>query len=122
MFLARKRRFHRRRKAPFIGRFVRRKLGVEQLCDECSRPYLSKPPAQPVEQFVHGSAVASVFVEHRFGKQRFHVQFGRFATNGREMFISTFLGIEHLEDIAKVALMARNYIREQKPLRLVSRR
>ncbi len=122
MSRARKRRFDRRRPAPFVGRFLRRKLGVEQLCDECSRPYLSKPPAQPIEQFVHGSAVASVFVEHQFGKPRFHVQLGRFATNGQEMFISQFLGIEHLEDIAEVALMAATFIREQKPLRLVSRR
>jgi hypothetical protein len=122
MSRARKRKFTRRKKAPFVGRFFRRRLGVEQICDECSKPYLSKPLAKPIEQFVHGSAVASVFVEQQFGKERFHVQFGRFAANGQEMFISQFLGFEHLEDIAEVASMARRFIREQRPLRLVSRR
>ncbi len=122
MSSARKRRYYRRKRAPFIGRFFRRKLGVEQICDECSKPYLPKPPAKPIEQFVHGSAVASVFVEQQFGKERFHVQLGRFAANGQEMFISQFLGFEHLEDIAVAASMARDFIREQRPLRLVSRR
>ena len=122
MSRARKRRHYQRKRAPFIGRFLRRRLGVEQICDECSKPFLPKPPAKPIEQFVHGSAVASVFVEQQFGKERFHVQLGRFAANGQEMFISQLLGFEHLEDIAKTASMARDFIREQRPLRLVSRR
>lgn len=119
---ARKRRFYPRKKAPFLGRLLRRSLGVEQICDECSKPYLPNPPAPPIEELVSGSAVASIFVEHGYGRARFHVQFGRFASNGREMFISQILGIEHLDDIAKVALSAKDFIGEQKPLRVVKPR
>jgi hypothetical protein len=121
---AEKWRFHprRKRRAPLLGRLLRRCLGVEQLCDECSRPYLEKPAALPVEQFVSGSAVASVFVEQNFGRKNFYVQLGRNATNGQQLFISQVLSPEHLKDAAQVALLARDYIREQKPLRLVSRR
>lgn len=122
MLRTKKRRFYPERRAPLVARFLRRKLGVEQLCDECSRPYLAKPAARPIEVFVIGSAVASVFVEHRFGRAHFYVQLGRCATDGRNMIVSQILSQEHLEDIAEVALMARSFIREQKSLRLVSRR
>lgn len=94
---------------------------MEQLCDECSKPYLEKLAAKPIDQFVSGSAVASVFVEQRFGKSTFYVQFGRFASDGRDMYVSRMVMDEQLEDIAKVAAMARKFIRGQKPLRLVSR-
>ncbi len=121
MLRTNKRRFYPDRRAPFVARFLRRKLGIEQLCDECSKPYLAKPAAKPIKDFVIGSAVALIFVEHRFGKAHFYVQFGRCATDGRNMIVSQLLSQEHLEDLAEVALMARSFIREQKPLRLVSR-
>jgi len=121
MLRKKKRRFHTQKRPPFIGRFLRRRLGIEQLCDECSRPYLQKPAAKPIEQFVSGSAVASVFVEQRFGRSSFYVQFGRYATDGRQMYLSQMFTQEHLEDVAKVACMAKKFIRGQKSLRLVSR-
>jgi len=117
MSRARKRRFYRRRKAPFLGRFLRRTLGIEQICDECSKPYLQKPTADPIDTFVVGSAVASVFIEHSFGRKRFHVSLGRNRSNGNEMLISQFLSEENLEDIARAAFQARRFIREQKVLR-----
>jgi hypothetical protein len=58
---------------------------MEQLCDQCSKPYLEKFAAKPIEQVVSGSAVASIFVEQRFGKSVFYVQFGRFASDGQDM-------------------------------------
>lgn len=121
MFHSKKRRFKKhRKKAPLLGRLLRRKMGVEQLCDECSRPYLAKPAAVPLEQFVSGSVVASVFVEQRFGRMNFYVQIGRFATDGRQMFISQMLSTEHLAGTARVASLAEKFIRGQKPVRLVS--
>lgn len=119
---ARKRRFKKRRKAPLLGRMVRRSLGMEQLCDECSRPYLSKPPAEPIETFPSGSALASVFLEHRFGRKQFHVQLSRTTATGQGIVQSQVFGDEHLEDVAKVAFMAWRYVREQQSKRLVSRR
>ena len=94
---------------------------MEQLCDQCSKPYLEKLAAKPIEQIVSGSAVASVFVEQRFGKSTFYVQFGRFVSDRQEMYVSRMVLDEQLEDIAKVASMARKFIRGQKPLRLVYR-
>ena len=123
MFLTRKWRFRKQqKKAPFVGRLLRRHLGIEQLGDECSRPYLEKPTAVPVEKFVSGSVVASVFVEQRFGKTNFYVQIGRFATDGNRMFVAQMLSTEHLEDAVKVVSQAEKFIRGQKPLRLVSRK
>ena len=92
-------------------------MGLEQICDECSSLYLPKPAAEDIGKFVEGSAVASVFIEHNFGKKRYHVQLGRFKSNGREMFISPFLSEENLEDIARAAFKARRFIREQNSLR-----
>jgi hypothetical protein len=112
----------KRKKAPLLGRIFRRQLGLEQLCDECSRPYLEKPAADPIEKFVSGSVVASVFIEQRFGKTNFYVQIGRNATDGRQMFICQMLSSEHLEDAAKVVAQAHKFIRGQKPVRLVSRK
>jgi hypothetical protein len=120
---AKKRRFNqKKRPSPLLGRLLRRHLGIEQLCDECSRPYLEKTAARPIEQFVSRSVVASVFVEQRFGRTNFYIQFGRFAANGTQMFVSPFLSPEQLEDVPKVASQARRFVREQKPLRLVSRK
>ena len=122
MLRTKQRRFYPEKRAPFIGRFLRRKLGIEQLCDECSKPYLTKPAAKPYDSLVIGSAVATIFVEHRFGRARFYVQLGSNAAAGRNIIVSQLLTQEHLEDSAEVALMARSFIREQKSLRLVSRR
>ncbi len=117
-----KRRFKPQRQAPLLGRFLRRKLGIEQLCDECSKPYLDRPNALPVERLVHGSAVALIFQEYRFGKQQFYVQFGRHAANGQRLLVSTLLAEDHLKDATKVAEMAIHFIDMQKAPRLVSRR
>jgi len=119
----RNRTFRKKKRAPFWGRFFRRHLGLEQLCDECSRPYLEKPLAEPIEQFVHGSAVALIFPTSRFGKKEFVVQFGRNRTDGRDIIVSRMVAEHDLRDIAIVASMAHKFIREQKSnLRLVSRR
>ncbi len=94
---------------------------MEQLCDQCSKPYLEKLAAKPIDEVFSGSAVAAIFREQRFGKTIYYVQFGRFATDGQDMYVSRMVLDEQLEDIAKVAAMARKFIRGQKPLRLVSR-
>lgn len=104
-----------------MGRLLRRTVGLEQLCDECSRTYLAKPDAHPIEQFVSGSAVASVFLEQKFGKRTFYVKFGRTMTDGHRLFVSDLLQEEHLRDVTQAAAMAYRFIREQKSLRLVSR-
>lgn len=123
MFRRKKWRFKtNKRKAPLLGRLLRRHLGLEQLCDECSRPYLEKPAADPIEKLVSGSAVAAVYIEQRFGRTNFYVQFGRNATDGRQMFVSQMLSSEHLADAAKVALQAHKFIRGQRPVRRVSRK
>ena len=118
----RKRQVFRRQKQTLIGRFLRRRIGMEQICDRCSRPYLTQPAPDPVERLVSGSAVASVFVEESFGRVRHHVQLGRYAANGHEMFITQMIQADHLEDIARVALMARHYIDQQQRSALSSRR
>lgn len=109
-------------KAPYWGHLLRRRFGLEQLCDECSRPYLGKTEAKPIEQIVHGSVVASIYIEQRFDALNYHIQIGRFGTDGSRLFISNLLSPKQLEDVAQVVVMARNYIRGQKPLRLVSRK
>lgn len=114
--------FRRNNKAPFWGRLLRRRFGVEQLCDECSRPYLAKTEAKPIEQIVHGSVVASIFIEQRFDALNYHIQIGRFGTDGSRLFVSPLLTPKQLEDVPQVLVLARNYIRGQKPLRLVSRK
>lgn len=123
MFRAFKRKgFRRDRKAPFWGRLLRRRFGIEQLCDECSRPYLGKTEAKPIEEIPHGSVVACIFVEQRFGALNHYIRIGRYGTDGCALFISSLLAPQQLEDVAHVVAAARNYIRGQKPLRLVSRK
>jgi hypothetical protein len=117
-----KRRFKSQRRAPLVGRLLRRRLGIEQLCDECSKPYLDRPDALPVEHRVHGSAVALIFEEYRFGKRQFYVQLGRNAAYGQRLLVSTLFPEDHLKDAAIVAKMAKHYIDKQKAPRLVSRR
>lgn len=117
MLRARKRKFYRKNKTPFFGRFLRKRLGLELICDSCSKPYLNKPAAQPIDWLLSGSAVASVFIEHSFGKKRFRVQIGRSRPNGQELYVSQFLTEEDLEDVAKAAFKARQFIRKQNSLR-----
>lgn len=117
----RKRKFGAKKRAPLLGRLARRKLGVEQLCDECSRPYLARPVANPVAWFPSGSVEASVFLEHRLGRSNFYVKLRRTATDGRDIILSDIFHVEHLDDVAKAADMALEFIRKQRSLRLVSR-
>ena len=119
MYRARKKKDER---APFLGRWLRRRFGLEQLCDSCSRPYLEKTAAKPIEQIVLGSVVAAVFVEKRFGRLHYYIQLGRFGTDGSRMFISSLLAAEQLEEAAEVASKARAFIGEPRPLRLVTRK
>ncbi len=123
MHRARKRRFKQKdKKSPLLGRLLRRRFGLEQICDHCSRPYLEKPAVDPFETFVSGSVVAAVFVEQRFGRTNFYVRIGRFATDGNRMFTCQMLSQEHLADAAEVISKADAFIRGQKPLRLASRK
>ncbi len=123
MFRRKKWRFtNKNRKAPLLGRLLRRHLGLEQLCDECSRPYLEKPAPEPIKSFISGSALASIYIEERFARKNFYVQIRRNATDGRQMFLSQLLSSEHLVDAAKVTVEAHKFIRGQRPLRLVSRK
>ena len=117
MYRARKRKDKR---APFFGRWLRRCFGIEQLCDSCSRPYLEKTAAKSIDQIVLGSVVAEIFVEKRFGKLNYYIRLGRFGTDGRDIFVSSLLAAEHLEEAAEVASQARAYIGEPRPLRLVT--
>ena len=119
MHRARKRKDKR---APFFGRWLRRRFGLEQLCDNCSRPYLEKAAAEPIDTIVQGSVVAEIFVEKRFGKLNYYFRLGRFATDGRGMFVSSLLATEHLEEAAEVASRARAFTGEPRPLRLVTRK
>ena len=112
MFRARNRKDKR---APFFGRWLRRRFGLEQLCDSCSRPYLEKTAAKPIKQLVQGSVVAEVFVEKRFGRLHHYIQLGRFGTDGSRMFISSLLAAEQLEEAAEVASKARAFIGEPRP-------
>jgi hypothetical protein len=119
MYRARKRKDKR---APFFGRWLRRRFGLEQLCDSCSRPYLEKTAAEPIDKIVQGSVVAEIFVEKRFGRLNYYIHIGRFGSDGSRMFISSLLAAEQLEEAAEVASRARAYIREPRPLRLVTRK
>ena len=55
------------RKSPIV-RFVRRRFGLEMLCDQCSRLFVERPESVPAERYVHGSAVVCLYVENRFGR------------------------------------------------------
>lgn len=123
MHRARKRKFsRRRRKAPFLGRLLRRHLGLEQLCDECSSPYLDRYKGDPIETVVSGSVIVEIYMERRFGRTNYFVRIGRCAAGRDHMVTCQLLSPEHFGDIQSAISQADALIGGQKPLRLVSRK
>lgn len=116
----------RNRRAPFWGRFLRRHFGVEQLCDECSKPYFAKHGAPPIDHLVKGSADAAIFLEHRFGKPVYYFRFGRFGATHDQLINLQLVPSELLADLLEVVKQAQSFVREQKQqaprLKLVSRK
>ena len=93
-----------------IWKWYRRRFICEYLCDDCSKPYVERPKGTQVEQLVSGSSSAQVFVEERYGKKNFHVEFARTRANGDRIVLSPLFTREHLDDVAAVAAMARSFI------------
>ena len=93
-----------------IWKWYRRRFICEYLCDDCAKPYVERPKGMRVEQFVSGSSSAQVFVEERYGKKNFYVEFARTRANGDRIVLSPLFTREHLDDVAEVAAMAQSFI------------
>ena len=121
---ARKSQWKRVREKPLtrFWKWYRRRFICEYLCDDCSKPYVEKPKDVQLEHFVSGSTSAQVFVEERYGKKNFYVEFGRSKAVHDRIVLSSMFTREHLEDVANVAAMARNYIDDENGRRPARRR
>jgi len=127
-FRAKKRKWKlvREKPLPRLWRWYRRRFLCEYVCDDCGKPYVERPKGMQVEQIVSGSSSAQVFVEERYGKKNFYVEFARTRAHADKIVLSPLFTREHLNDVATVAAMARRFIDEESgrgaPRRLHKRR
>lgn len=82
----------------------------ERFCPECERPYDPAPRPKEDEQFVSRSAAAMVYSTSRYGRSEFTVRVGRWQAHANHLCLSGLFGPDDLDDLAKVAAMARDYI------------
>lgn len=90
-----------------IARFFRRRIGLETLCDRCSGLFVEKPESVSADTHVHGSAVASVFVERRYGRKHAYVRLNRHRTNGKSILLSEYLDADDIDDAIRALIKAR---------------
>ena len=96
-----------------LFRLYRRKHICVYLCDECSKGYVEKPRGIEQEQFISGSTVARVFMEERFGRQDFHVEFGRMHAERDKIVQVQIFRPDHMKDVTRVAAMAYRFVQQR---------
>jgi len=93
-----------------LRRRGRHRGGLERFCPACERPYDPTPHPKEDEQFVSGSAAAMVYSTSRYGRSEFTVRVGRWQAQANRLWLSGLFSPGDLDDLAKVAAMARDYI------------
>lgn len=95
-----------------IGRFFRRKAGLETVCKRCSGLYLEEPAPVSGDQIPYGSAVVSIFVEERFGRRQYYLKLGRHRATGDTIRLSEYLNASDIDDAMMALSMCKRRLTE----------
>ncbi len=98
-----------RKRWPWSRMFPLRKVD-ERFCRECRLPYHNGPLPKEVKQFTSGNVSALIYPAGNWGHAAFCVKFGRWKSRADDPYLSPYLALEDIRDLAKVATQAHRYM------------
>ncbi|QDV26080.1 hypothetical protein [Aureliella helgolandensis] len=95
-----------------LARLLRRKAGLETVCQRCSGLFLEEPAPVSGNQIPYGSAVVSIFVDERFGRQHYYLKLGRYRAAGAQIRTSEYLNASDIDDAIEALWMSKACLTE----------